>query len=73
MSEWQPIDSAPRDGDVLIFVKETGEQFVAYWGTAIEDGDQAWTFARGNGLSFIVRNPTHWMPLPSPPATEQPA
>lgn len=66
--EWRPIESAPKDREVLIYAEKTGEQFVAFWGTAIEDGDQQWTFARGDGISFIVRNPTHWMPLPEAPA-----
>lgn len=64
---WRCISTAPRDRDVLIYAVETGEQFVAFWGTCIEDGDQQWTFARGDGVAFIVRDPSHWMPLPDPP------
>ena len=53
---WQPIDTAPKDGDVLIYVTETDEQFVAYW-------DDCWRFAPNAKL----KTPTHWMPLPPSP------
>jgi hypothetical protein len=53
---WQPIDTAPKDGDVLIYVTETDEQFVAYW-------DDCWRFAPNAKL----KTPTHWMPLPAAP------
>lgn len=65
---WQDIETAPRDRDVLLFAAETGEQFAAFYGTAMEDGDKQWVFARGKDIAFIVRNPTHWMPLPPPPS-----
>lgn len=64
---WQPIETAPMDRDVLLFAAETGEQFAAFYGTAMEDGDEQWVFARGKDIAFIVRNPTHWQPLPPPP------
>lgn len=68
MSEWNPnMDEAPKDSDVLLYCAETGEQFVAFMGTAIEDGSKDWVFARGKDVSFIVRNPTHWRHLPPPP------
>ncbi len=64
---WRPIETAPKDREILLFVAETGEQFAAFWGTDPEDGDTQWVFARGQGISFIVRDPTHWLPLPTPP------
>lgn len=65
---WQPIETAPKDGEVLLYCAETGEQFVAFLGTNPEDGEQQWVFARSPNISFIVRDPTHWMPLPGAPA-----
>lgn len=67
MNGWQDIATAPKDRDILVFAAETGEQFVAFWGTAIEDGDTQWVFARSAGMAFVVRDPTHWMPLPAAP------
>lgn len=69
-TDWQPIESAPQSGEILLYAAETGEQFVAFWGAEPEGGDQQWVFARGNGISFIVRDPTHWQPLPEPPAKD---
>jgi len=65
--EWQDIETAPKDGDILLYCEETDEQFVAFWGTDPEDNDQQWVFARGDGFAVIVRDPTHWHPLPPPP------
>lgn len=69
-SNWQSIDSAPKDGThVLVALDEIVGEAQYY----IEDGrehegwywnDQHWTDAVG-GEPF---QPTHWMPLPPPPA-----
>ncbi|MGQ3081103.1 MULTISPECIES: hypothetical protein [Alphaproteobacteria] len=68
---WQPIGTAPKRGDVMLYCEETGEQFVAFWGTDATDGDQQWVFARSPDVSFIVRDPTHWAPcLPRPTPTK---
>lgn len=67
--DWSPIESAPKSsGDILLYSAKTGEQFVAFWGVNADDyADSDWVFARGDGISFIVGNPTHWCPLRSPP------
>ena len=64
MSEWQPIETAPKDGrkNLLLFQQsaETGEKlFVGRWGAE-------W----GGWLSIpgaYAKRPTHWQPLPAPP------
>lgn len=70
MSEWQPIETAPRDGtSVLLFcpADDCWESYIAQgW---YESGifDRRWYAAVDeNPLS---PQPTHWMPLPNPPAT----
>lgn len=72
--EWQPIETAPKDGLFLAMWSE--DEF------PIEDGDEdgAWRFAYvlcENGIFYSTEthasfvSPTHWMPLPPPPkATE---
>lgn len=78
--EWQPIESAPRDG-TLIFVLASGEIHTAKWivspgvmrpdfsGTFTWSG---WQVVRLHGLEALSFSPTHWMPkedLPNPPIT----
>ena len=58
--EWQPIETAPKDGtDILTYAKFGGIS-VRYWGEGDDEG-MAWQ-PRIRGCF-----PTHWMPLPNPP------
>lgn len=67
MSEWQPIETAPKVPlvDILVY-RPNGEVDscipvvgVDYWSTALGN-----CWARSNRQ----KQPTHWMPLPEPPA-----
>jgi Protein of unknown function (DUF551) len=62
MTEWRTIDSAPRDGTrVLIYKRGFAEDiFVAWYSTTWEGWHAAYA------INFV--EPTHWMPLPEPPA-----
>lgn len=77
MSDWQPIETAPKDGTpVLVWEYYTGIS-VADWGETSVYSDRK----RGKGMDWCVgqccdendRNirhtvePTHWMPLPEAP------
>ena len=78
MADWQPIETAPKDGRfILIHVPqglETGAVTIgAYWK---EEDRKAGRFMRGHwdgwlGMDDDVASswcePTHWMPLPEPP------
>ena len=70
MSEWMPIETAPKDGtDVLLFTKEGIIQgYFTYF-----EWDQTVVYATydGSGCVAFYREPTHWMPLPPPPKTEE--
>jgi hypothetical protein len=61
MSEWQKIDSAPRDGTGVLLSDGKNIE-VGSWDEGYTHG---WGSTRGNWL-----NPTHWMPLPNPPSDE---
>lgn len=61
MSEWQPMETAPKDGSTfLIFEQCEGMSAIATgsWSPA------AAAFVDDAGLWMSA---THWMPLPEPP------
>lgn len=67
---WRPIDSAPKDGsEIWAF---NGEQARMKWfeSDGTEEGYSLWIWA--DELSCDVdpspEQPTHWQPLPQPPA-----
>lgn len=61
---WQPIETAPKDGyDILVSRSYLGEPVrLAFWDEARGGQWSIWP-----GRECI--DPTHWMPLPSPPTT----
>ena len=72
MSEWQPIETAPKDGTYFIgFWPSMSKQCVDHKGQF----RTRWT-GWGNGyweadaLGRPVQGPTHWMPLPASPVDE---
>jgi hypothetical protein len=58
MSEWQPIETAPADVDVLM----------GYWQ---EWPERKWVYvldyAQDTKGHWLKNHVTHWMPLPEPP------
>ena len=71
-SEWQPIETAPKDGTLLLlimvgFEPAVGAYYSHGWDYQTED-----CFAEyDHWLAYLenrgVWKPTHWMPLPTPP------
>lgn len=58
---WQPIETAPRDMDILAYNSATGP-----YRTKFSDGEwpmRGWGYLDGTWYP----RPTHWMPLPPPP------
>jgi hypothetical protein len=76
MSEWQPIETAPKNptGEfwgptILVFCDADELPWPAYWGAG-SSGDGCWIIADNSGepSSEIAReNATHWMPITRPP------
>lgn len=61
MSEWQPIETAPEEGEFLVF---NGEEVTF----ASRDSDGLfWTMGYRWGEHGQMLHLTHWMPLPEPP------
>lgn len=73
MSEWQPIETAPTDTELLLFAK-VHMALDNYTADFLSVGmletwyTHEWVDHDGEPLSFI---PTHWMPLPKPPKLEE--
>ena len=69
--EWQPISTAPLDGTEFdVWCPEPGGGYRvanAYWSTV----DAKWQWQGQGDRMQWAHQPTHWMPLPTPP--EQPA
>ena len=81
MSEWQPIETAPKDGSTILIYGDN-EVSVVFWEVRRTLG--AWRCTGYGDLAFeddgspysppsrlIPQNPTHWMPLPVPPGEEK--
>ena len=65
--EWQPIETAPKDGtDILVMTGET--MHVVRWINIHGDFDY-WAVDDNKHGPFTLRGkaPTHWMPLPETP------
>lgn len=65
MSEWQPIETAPTDREIIVANHESVR--TAQHMTAIEDGSTAWVIARGHNFAVLFDSPTHWMEKPALP------
>lgn len=73
MSEWRPIDSAPKDGSaVLLF----GGEGCFGWTPPANMADLPLSISRWSEDRWVEATgeqyqphdgPTHWMPLPDPP------
>jgi len=57
MSDWQPIETAPKDGTRLLLATPTGKVADGMWSTRYE----VWSWP------YVMAEPTHWMPAPPIP------
>jgi hypothetical protein len=71
MMEWQPIDTAPDETDVIVANPDriSGEFHVSIAWRHCESGK--WWRPNIGPLPASYIMPTHWMPLPAPPTTEE--
>ena len=68
--DWQPIETAPKDGTHILAYQHTNDPddehviYVVLYRKVL--GEWEWIEARGE--EYACFEPTHWMPLPNPPA-----
>lgn len=69
MPEWQPIETAPRDGTPFLAAHEMGGVIsITWYGKTSHIPLYGW--CQGDDPEDIdLWHPTHWMPLPAPPAS----
>lgn len=72
MSEWQPISTAPREQEVIVYFGPSVGVCSASLTSPHGDEWECWCVDDGKHGPFPVRGynepyPTHWMPLPEPP------
>ena len=75
MTEWQPIDTAPKDGThILACALDDPDMSIVSWrrGSWIGrvDGFAAIESQSDFHTDYFYPFVTHWMPLPSPPITD---
>ena len=72
MSEWKPIETAPKDGTPVLAGRggtyPWGIPHILAWldGPKVKAG-AGWYRVDGAHWNTRTLRPTHWMPLPSPP------
>ena len=71
MSEWQPIETAPRNGSLVKLKNDLlSSEYLFFWNPKLKAwetkvmGVMGWR--RGCWNDYCGK-PTHWMPLPDPP------
>lgn len=74
---WQPIETAPKDGSTVIVGRDMGD-FGFVRGYGYFNGKPGAFISGWITRGFIdppgdlgLANPTHWMPLPTPPAAQK--
>ena len=75
MTDWQPIETAPRDGTLILLWDPEGDP--PYFPARFMRDDRpprsphgAFVWCQGSpafGDRLAENVPTHWMPLPAPP------
>lgn len=65
--EWQPIETAPKDGTWVLGFKERKyvQDQIETWHWVEAEDFVGWEHAAE--ANDFYEQPTHWMPLPAPP------
>lgn len=64
--DWQPIETAPKDYQEIITFSSNGITIARWY-----EENQEWVHQYELLSLDAVASPTHWMPLPKPPAFKE--
>jgi len=65
VSEWRPIETAPKDGNDILLVHRNGtSMIVAFWD---DEGTEMARWQTADGMAYHERWPGYWRPLPELP------
>ncbi len=71
MAEWQPIETAPKDGSTVILLLSDDAAcecpFAAYWTHRSRFGEPGWVGSLSGYSCDDSEIPTHWIPIPPRP------
>lgn len=62
MSDWKPIETAPKDTAILVAYQSREIELIG-----ADDNDYDWQPCPPGQKQGGIDRPTHWMPLPNPP------
>jgi len=67
MTQWQPIETAPKNQEVLGWAY--GDYVLCWWVKEknFEGWTTGWETAGGYDVGYSPVSPTHWTPLPEAP------
>lgn len=73
MGEWQPIETAPKDGKPLLTFGSLHDDNGADMGETPRVQYSRWDYKTSTWYSdeWGTHQPTHWQPLPAPPAAQR--
>ncbi len=67
-NEWQPIDTAPKDGSDILAISDDLEIVTIWWNDDNNENDDKGCWSNSfYGMGIEETKFTHWMPLPEPP------
>lgn len=73
MSDWQPIETAPKNERLALLGYAPGHGVVMLYRSVWGGGTGYWYYKRENDYREMIAEeiePTHWMPLPDKPETD---
>ena len=76
MTEWQPIETAPRDGIIIVCARNEPFKIKydrGWWWEIVSDclSDDGYEYYNGVHEERIHNAFTHWLPLPPMPTQEE--